>query len=234
MVLRARNDAEAARNAARTPLPNGRTIRVFLLDDHELMRRGLRDLLTEDPRIQIVGEAAGEADALVLIPATRPDVALLDVRLPDGSGIEVCRQVRSCRPEIAVLILTAYEDGDRTAAAASLAGASGVLLKRIRGRELIDAVHRVAAGEPLVTAPGRITEIIRPDDPSEPDLLATLTAQERRVLDLIVDGMTNRQIGDRLGIGENTVKNYVTSILVKLGFARRTQAAVFGARMRRQ
>jgi DNA-binding NarL/FixJ family response regulator len=203
-----------------------RPVRVYVLDDHELMRRGLQGVLDADPGIEVVGESASAERGAGAILALRPDVALLDVRLPDGSGIEVCRTVRSRDPEIRALMITSFDD-EEARTAAVLAGAAGFILKQIRGHELLDAVRRVAAGERLVpetpgpgTGPTRMEELV----------VASLTPQERRVLDLIVEGLTNGEIGDRLEISEKTVRNHVTNVLAKLGFTTRTQAAVFMVR----
>jgi DNA-binding NarL/FixJ family response regulator len=204
------------------------TIRIFILDDHEVVRRGLRDLLESEPGFEVVGESGSALEAARRIPALRPDVAVYDARLPDGSGIEACRAVRTVDPSIAGLVLTSYDD-EEALAAAILAGASGYLLKDIRGNGLVEAIRRVAAGEQLLDAE-RVSQVRRRwagsvDDPR----LRTLTAQERRVLDRVAEGKTNRQIGEELSIAEKTVKNYVTSVLAKLGMERRTQAAVFAA-----
>ncbi|MDT4892484.1 MAG: hypothetical protein QOE97_1519 [Pseudonocardiales bacterium] len=207
-------------------------IRVFLLDDHEIVRRGIADLLASQGDVEIVGEAATVAEALERIPAARPDVAVLDARLPDGSGIEVCRQLREDDPGIRCLILTSYDDDDAIFAAV-LAGASGYVLKQIRGSNLVDAVRQVAAGQSLLD-PG-VTErvLARIRDGSRPDArTANLNEQERRILELITDGLTNRQIGEQLYLAEQTVKNNVSSLLAKLGMQRRTQAAVLGAQLR--
>lgn len=202
-------------------------VRVFVLDDHELIRRGVRDLLDADPGIVVVGESGSAAEAIRRIPALRPDVALLDVRLPDGTGMQVCRAVRARDPRIRVLIVTSYDD-EESRTEAFLAGAAGFVLKEVRGHDLTSAVRRVAAGEHLLPPPPMPTA---PSAPAMDELaLASLTPQERRVLDLIVTGLTNSQIGDRLGISEKTVRNHVTNVLAKLGFTRRTQAAVFMAR----
>jgi DNA-binding NarL/FixJ family response regulator len=208
-------------------------IRAFLLDDHEVVRQGVRALLESDGGIRVVGEAATAADALARIPAVRPDVAVLDVRLPDGTGIEVCRDVRS---ELGTpcLILTSYSD-DEALLEAIMAGAAGYVLKQIRGNELIDAVKRVAAGESLLDP--NVAERVRRrlQAPSEEDeLLSRLTPQERRILHLIADGKTNRQIGSELYLAEKTVKNYVSSMLDKLGMERRTEAAVFATKLELQ
>jgi two-component system, NarL family, response regulator DevR len=206
-------------------------IRVFLLDDHEVVRRGLRDLLESDGDIEIVGESATGAEATSRIPALQPDVAVLDARLPDGSGIDVCRDVRSVDPSIKVLILTSYDD-DEALFAAILAGAAGYLLKQVGGNDLVDAVRRVAAGQSLIdpSLTARVLERLR-HGPAEHEELAALTEQERKILVLIAEGLTNRQIGERLFLAEKTVKNYVSSILSKLKLERRTQAAVLASRL---
>jgi DNA-binding NarL/FixJ family response regulator len=206
-------------------------IRVFLLDDHEVVRRGLRDLLESDGDIEIVGESGTAQEATSRIPALRPDVAVLDARLPDGSGIDVCRDVRSVDPHIKALILTSYDD-DEALFAAILAGAAGYLLKQVGGNDLLDAVRRVAAGQSLIdpTLTARVLERLR-HGPEEHEELASLTEQERKILALIAEGLTNRQIGERLFLAEKTVKNYVSSILSKLGLERRTQAAVLASKL---
>ena len=200
--------------------------RVVLVDDHEIVRRGLKELL-QDEGFDVVGEAGNAAEALVRVRALRPDVAILDARLPDGSGIDVCRDVRSADPSIACLILTSYDDDDALFAAI-MAGASGYVLKQVHGTDLVDAIRRVAAGQslldPAVTT--RVLERLR-EGPRRDPRLASLTDQERRVLDLVAEGLTNRQIGTRLGLAEKTVKNYVSSLLAKLGLASRTQAAIY-------
>jgi two-component system, NarL family, response regulator DevR len=205
-------------------------IRVFLLDDHEVVRRGLKDLLEADGDIVVVGESGLAQEAARRIPALRPHVAVLDGRLPDGSGIDVCREVRSAHPEIAALILTSYDD-DEALFSAIMAGAAGYVLKQIRGNDLVDAVRRVAAGQslldPAVTA--RVLDRLRAG-PEEDKALAALTDQERRILELIGEGLTNRQIAERMFLAEKTVKNYVSSMLGKLGMERRTQAAVFAVK----
>jgi DNA-binding NarL/FixJ family response regulator len=205
-------------------------IRVFLLDDHEVVRRGLRELLEAAGDIDVVGESGLADEARRRIPALRPDVAVLDGRLPDGSGIDVCRDIRSSHPEIAALILTSYDD-DEALFAAIMAGAAGYVLKQIRGQDLVDAVRRVAAGQslldPAVTA--SVLERLR-NGPPQDTALAPLTDQERRILELIGEGLTNRQIGERMFLAEKTVKNYVSSLLSKLGMQRRTQAAVFATK----
>ncbi len=205
-------------------------IRVFLLDDHEVVRRGVRELLLAAGDIEVVGEAGLAKDAIARIPALRPHVAILDGRLPDGSGVDVCRQIRSSNPETAALILTSYDD-DEALFSAIMAGAAGYVLKQIRGNDLVDAVRRVAAGQslldPAVTA--QVLERLRTGPPEDSEL-AMLTDQERRVLELIGEGLTNRQIGERMFLAEKTVKNYVSTLLAKLGIQRRTQAAVFATK----
>src|SRR5689334_13344345 len=208
-------------------------IRVFLLDDHEIVRRGIADLLEADPELSVVGEAGTAAEALRRIPAVRPDVAVLDARLPDGSGIDVCRDIRSAHPEIRCLILTSYDDNDAIFAAV-MAGASGYLLKEIRGNSLLDAVRQVAAGKSLLdpSVTERLLTRLREGTPRD-EKLESLTAREREILALIADGLTNRQIGEKLFLAEKTVKNYVSGLLAKLGMERRTQAAVYGAEIKR-
>jgi two-component system, NarL family, response regulator DevR len=207
-------------------------IRIFLLDDHEIVRRGLADLLSAENDMEVVGEAGTAAEALRRIPAARPDVALLDGRLPDGSGIDVCRDIRSSHPEIRCLILTSYDDDDALFAAV-MAGASGYLLKEIRGSSLLDGIRQVSAGrsllDPMVTE--RVMQRIRTGQHQDPRL-AGLTDRERDILDLIAEGLTNRQIGERLFLAEKTIKNYVSALLAKLGMQRRTQAAVFGSELK--
>jgi two-component system response regulator DevR len=207
-------------------------IRVFLLDDHEMVRRGLKELFESHADIEIVGESGSAKDAEARIPALRPDVALLDGRLPDGSGIEVCRAVRSVDPSINAVILTSYDD-DEALFAAIMAGASGYILKQIVGIDLVDVVRKVAGGQSLLdpSVTQRVLERIRSGGTSEPAELQSLTPQERRILELITEGMTNRQIGEHLFLAEKTVKNYVTSILSKLGMQRRTQAAVLASKL---
>ncbi|MFC5027447.1 response regulator transcription factor [Streptomyces sp. SID13666] len=207
-------------------------IRVFLLDDHEVVRRGVHELLSIETDIQIVGEAGTAAEALTRIPATRPDVAVLDVRLPDGSGVEVCREVRSGDPHITCLMLTSFAD-DEALFDAIMAGAAGYVLKAIRGTDLVSAVRDVAAGKSLLdpVATARVLERLRHGADKGDDRLAGLTEQEKKILDLIGEGHTNRQIGEKLHLAEKTVKNYVSSLLSKLGMERRTQAAAYVARM---
>jgi two-component system response regulator DevR len=208
-------------------------IRVFLLDDHEIVRRGLADLLETEPGITVVGEAGTAAEALNRIPAALPDVAVLDARLPDGSGIDVCRDIRSSMPAVRCLILTSYDDNDAVFAAV-MAGAAGYLLKEIRGSSLVDAIRQVAAGKSLLdpNVTERLLTRLRDGAPKD-ERLASLTDREREILGLITEGMTNRQIGERLFLAEKTVKNYVSGLLAKLGMERRTQAAVYGADVRR-
>jgi len=206
-------------------------IRVFLLDDHEVVRRGVRELLEAEDDIVVVGEADRAELALARIPPTRPDVALLDVRLPDGDGVEVCREVRSRHPEIACVMLTSFSDDDALVQAV-LAGAAGYLLKQLRGTDIVDAVRRTARGESLLDPAMTERLLARFRRPTEADeRLARLTPQERRILELIADGLTNRQIAAEMHLAEKTIKNYVSSLLAKLGMERRTQAAVFAARL---
>lgn len=206
-------------------------IRVFLLDDHEVVRRGIADLLTQDGDIEIVGESGSAVEAMHRIPALRPDVAILDGRLPDGSGIDVCREIRSVDPTIKGLILTSYED-DEALFAAIMAGASGYILKQVRGSDLVDGVRRVAAGQslldPAITA--RVLERIR-TGAEQPDELKALTEQERRILEYVAQGLTNHQIAEQMFLADKTVKNYVSSMLAKLGLERRTQAAVLATKL---
>ncbi|TXL91689.1 response regulator transcription factor [Streptomyces sp. NBC_01725] len=214
-------------------MPEKGKITVFLLDDHEVVRRGVHELLAVEEDIEVVGEAGTAADALTRIPATRPDVAVLDVRLPDGSGVEVCREIRSQDESIKCLMLTSFSD-DEALFDAIMAGASGYVLKAIRGDELLTAVRDVAAGRSLLdpVATARVLQRLREGNtPKGDDRLAGLTEQERRILDLIGEGMTNRAIGERLNLAEKTIKNYVSSLLSKLGMERRSQAAAYVARI---
>ena len=210
--------------------PSVDKIRVFLLDDHEIVRRGIKELLEGEPDIVVVGESGLADEAARRIPALRPDVAILDARLPDGSGIDVCREIRSRDPEIKALILTSYDD-DEALFAAIMAGAAGYTLKQVRGNDLVETVRRVAAGQstldPSVTA--AVLDRVRNGPPVDKEL-ERLTAQEQRILDLIGEGLTNRQIGERMFLAEKTVKNYVSSMLAKLGLTSRTQAAIFSAK----
>src|SRR4051794_9441698 len=201
-------------------------LRVFLLDDHEVVRQGLKALLDAEPDLEVVGEAGTAAEALARVPATKPDVAVLDVRLPDGDGITVCRELKSLLPELACLMLTSFGDDDALVSAI-LAGASGFVLKQIRGNDLVGAVRAVGRGESLLDAQATTRLLARMrDDATRKDPLDALTDQERRILDLIGEGLTNRQIGEQMFLAEKTVKNYVSSLLSKLGLVRRTQAAV--------
>jgi DNA-binding NarL/FixJ family response regulator len=210
--------------------PPSRQIGVFLLDDHEIVRMGVRDLLETEPDIRVVGEAGTAAAALARIPALRPDVAVLDMRLPDGDGVEVCREIRSHMPEVACLILTSFGD-DEALFNAVMAGAAGYVLKQIRGTDLVSAVRTVAAGQSLLDpdAAGKLMARMR-DQSKKNDPLASLSPQERRILELIGEGLTNRQIGMRMFLAEKTVKNYVSGLFAKLGMERRTQAAAFAVR----
>ncbi|MFJ8073599.1 response regulator [Streptomyces sp. NPDC096176] len=215
-------------------MPEKGKITVFLLDDHEVVRRGVHELLAAEDDIEVVGEAATAEDALVRIAATEPDVAVLDVRLPDGSGVEVCREVRSRNENITCLMLTSFAD-DEALFDAIMAGASGYVLKAIRGNELLSAVRDVAAGKALLdpVATARVLERLRGGGkaPAGDDRPARLTDQERRILDLIGEGLTNRVIGERLHLAEKTIKNYVAGLLSKLGMERCSQAAAYVARI---
>jgi len=204
--------------------------RVFLLDDHEIVRRGLRDLF-EASGMEVVGEAGSVQEALDRVPATRPEVAVLDVRLGDGSGIEVCRELRSQDPELRCLMLTSFAD-DEALIDAIVAGASGYALKEIGSGDLVDAVRRVAAGESLIDPTLKARAIARLTEPEEADpRIASLTDQERRLLDLLAQGLTNREIAAQMFLAEKTVKNYVSNVLAKMGMQRRTEAAVYAARL---
>ncbi len=207
-------------------------IRVFLVDDHEIVRRGLHDLLALEPDFEVVGEAGTVAEALVRIPATGPEVVVVDMQLPDGTGIEVCREVRSRTPDVACLVFTSYAD-DEALFETIMAGAAGFLLKQIKGNELVEAIRRVASGQslldPAVTA--KVLERLR-RPPAEDPVIGTLTVKEREVLELLAEGLTNRQIGERLFLAEKTVKNYVSNLLQKLGMERRTQAAVYASKIK--
>ncbi|MET8518650.1 response regulator transcription factor [Nocardioides sp. NPDC004968] len=205
-------------------------IRVFLLDDHEVIRRGIKDLLEDEDDIVVVGESGLADEARRRIPALRPHVAILDGRLPDGSGIDVCRDVRSVDPSIAALILTSFDDDDALFSAI-MAGASGYLLKQVRSADLVETVRQVAAGksmlDPAVTA--QVLDRIR-SGPKTNSAFEHLTDHERRILELIGEGLTNRQIGKEMHLAEKTVKNYVSSLLAKLGLESRTQAAILVTR----
>jgi DNA-binding NarL/FixJ family response regulator len=206
-------------------------IRVFLLDDHEVVRVGVRELLESEGDISVVGEASTAAEALARVPAVRPDVAVLDVRLPDGDGVTVCRELRSQAPQLACLMLTSFAD-DEALFDAVLAGASGYVLKQVRGSDILSAVRTVAAGQSLLdpSTTARMMQRLR-EQADRADPLAGLTEQERKVLALIGEGLTNRQIGERMFLAEKTIKNYVSNILTKMGMERRTQAAAFVARL---
>ncbi len=205
-------------------------IRVFLLDDHEVVRRGVRELLESADDLEVVGEAGSAAEALHRVPATSPDVAILDVRLPDGSGIEVCRELRSSMPDLKCLMLTSFND-DEALFDAVMAGAAGYVLKEVRGSDLIESVRRAAAGhsllDPMVTA--RVIDRLR--NPPKDALTAALSPQESAILGHLADGLTNRQIAEQMFLAEKTVKNYVSNLLAKLGMHHRTQAAVYAARL---
>ena len=215
------------------PQPEPKVIRVFVLDDHEIVRRGVAELIGAEPDLKVVGEASTAAEAIRRIPAAQPDVAVLDARLPDGSGIEVCREVRAEHPEIRCLILTSYDD-DEAIFAAVLAGASGYVLKQIRAAHLLDAIRQLAAGRSLLD-PDVTEALLRRirNGTKEDPRLASLNEQERRILDLITEGLTNREIGERLFLAEKTVKNNVSVLLAKLGMQRRTQVAALGAQINR-
>jgi DNA-binding NarL/FixJ family response regulator len=208
-------------------------VRVFLLDDHEIVRRGVRELLEAEDDLVVVGEASTAAEALTRVPAVRPDVAVLDVRLPDGDGVSVCRELRSQNPALACLMLTSFAD-DEAMVGAIMAGAAGYVLKQVRGGDLVGAVRTVAAGGSLLDPRTTLQVLDRMRTQAESaDPLRSLTDQERRILDLIGEGLTNRQIGERLFLAEKTVKNYVSSLLAKLGLERRTQAAVLVTGLKR-
>jgi DNA-binding NarL/FixJ family response regulator len=204
------------------------TIRVFLLDDHEIVRRGLRELLEAEDDIEVVGEAGTAEIAVGRIPATNPDVAVLDVQLPDGDGVEVCREVRSRRPDLACLILTSFAD-DEALLASVMAGAAGFVLKQVKGSDIVDAVRRAAAGESLLD-PVVVDRLMQQFHQAESELDA-LTPQERRIFELIGEGYTNRQIGEEMYLAEKTVKNYVSNLFVKIGVHRRTEVAAYAARL---
>jgi DNA-binding NarL/FixJ family response regulator len=219
------NDISAARTDCRRP------IRVFLLDDHEVVRRGVRNILAAEADLEVIGEAGSMASALGGVMALRPDVAVLDVRLPDGDGVSVCREIRAALPDTACLILTSYED-DQALLGAIMAGAAGYVSKETCGSDLVSAIRSVAAGRSTLDAHAtqrvmaRLRERMDTVDP-----LAALSDQEKRVLELVTEGLTNRQIADRMFLAEKTAKNYVSSVLTKLGMQRRSQAAAFAARL---
>ena len=206
-------------------------IAVFLLDDHEVVRRGVRDLLEVEPDIKVIGEAGTASSALARIPALKPDVAVLDVRLPDGDGVAVCREIRSRMPGVACLMLTSFGD-DEALFDAIMAGAAGYVLKQIRGTDLVGAVRTVASGQSMLDprAASQLMARLR-DQSARADPLAGLSAQERKILELIGEGLTNRQIGERMVLAEKTVKNYVSALFAKLGMERRTQAAAYAVRV---
>jgi DNA-binding NarL/FixJ family response regulator len=206
-------------------------IKVFLLDDHEIVRRGVRDMLEAEGDITVIGEAGTAAAAVARIPALRPDVAVLDVRLPDGDGVTVCREIRSRMPAVACLMLTSFADDDALMDAV-MAGAAGYVLKQIRGTDLVGAVRTVATGQSMLDprAASQLMARLR-NQSAKQDPLAGLTPQERRILELIGEGLTNRQIGERMFLAEKTVKNYISALFAKLGMERRTQAAAYAARM---
>lgn len=200
---------------------------VFLVDDHEIVRQGLAGVIEGQPDLSVAGEASNVRDALARIAATQPDVAVLDVRLPDGNGIDLCRQIRQDHPRVQCLILTAYDDDDAMFAAV-VAGAAGYLLKSVRAGELLEAIRGVAAGRRLLHPSAERNAMQRMRDaPGEDPRFGSLGLRERQILALIADGLTNRQIGERLGLAEKTIKNYVSGLLDKLGLDHRTQAAVF-------
>jgi len=209
----------------------GVTIRVFLLDDHEVVREGVRRLLEADGEVAVVGEAASAEESFEVLERVSPDVAVLDVRLPDGNGIDVCREIRSRHPEIACLMLTSFAD-DEALAQAVLAGAAGYVLKQIRGNELLASVHAVASGRSLIdrTTAERVVAGLRRSE-NDAHGVERLTPREREILELIAAGMTNRQIGEELYLAEKTVKNYVSNLLAKLGMGRRSEAAAYAARL---
>ena len=209
-------------------------IRVFLCDDHEVVRRGVKDMLEAEGDIAVIGEASSVAEAIARVPALRPQVAVLDVRLPDGSGIEACRDLRAAMPELACLMLTSFAD-DEAMLDAIMAGAQGFVLKQIRGSDLVGAVRTVASGGSLLdpTATTRVMARLRTHGQTQ-DRLSGLSEQERKVLELIGEGLTNRQIGERMFLAEKTIKNYVSNVLAKLGLERRTQAAVLAHEVARK
>jgi two-component system response regulator DevR len=228
--LRAGNHGATVGSVPSTEAPVTKAqITVFLLDDHEIVRRGVKELLEAEPDIVVIGEGSSAAEALARVPALRPQVAVLDVRLPDGDGVSVCRDLRSKLPDLACLMLTSFADDDALYDAI-LAGAAGYVLKQIKGSDLVNAVRTIASGGSLLDAKttARIMQRLRDDaaDREKADPFAALTSQEHKILDLIGEGLTNRQIGERMFLAEKTVKNYVSSLLAKLGLERRTQAAI--------
>jgi two-component system response regulator DevR len=211
--------------------PQSAPVRVFLVDDHEVVRRGVAEVLEDDPGISVVGEAGSVAEALVRVPAVRPDVVLIDMRLPDGDGAELCRRLRDRVAGLHCLVLTSYSEQEALDAAVQ-AGASGFLLKQVRGPALASAVRTVAGGGVLFDEVAPAVSRARGPGPTGGDRLALLTDQERTVLRLIGEGLTNRQIGGRMGLAEKTVKNYTSHLLAKLGLERRTQAAILATELR--
>jgi two-component system response regulator DevR len=203
---------------------------VFLVDDHEIVRRGVCDVLASEPELEVVGEAATCREAMARVPAIQPDVAVLDVRLPDGNGIELCRDLRSALPALRCLVLTSFAD-DEALTDAVFAGAAGYLLKQVLGADLVQAIQAVGAGRSLLDPKAADAALAKLREPRA-DPTATLTEQERRVLDLIGRGLTNRQIAGQMALAEKTVKNYVSNLLAKLGLQRRTQAAVLATELR--
>ena len=219
-------NSPASENATTEP------ITVFLLDDHEIVRRGVKDMLEAEGDIKVIGEAGTASSALARIPALRPQVAVLDVRLPDGDGVTVCREIRSRMPEVACLMLTSFGDEDALLDAI-MAGAAGYVLKQIRGSDLVGAVRTVATGQSMLDsrAASQLMARLRGQSTAKQDPLAGLTPQERRILELIGEGLTNRQIGERMFLAEKTVKNYISGLFAKLGMERRTQAAALAVRV---
>ena len=206
-------------------------ITVFLVDDHEVVRRGVRELLESEDDLHVVGEAASVEEALVRVPAARPQVAVLDVRLPDGNGVALCRELRDTMPELACLMLTSFAD-DQALLDAVLAGAAGYVLKDVRGNDLVQGIRTVAAGGSLLDPRAASLVLERLRSPKPPDPLEQLSEQERKILALIGEGLTNREIAARLFLAEKTVKNYVSNVLAKLGLQRRTQVAVLATELR--
>jgi two-component system, NarL family, response regulator DevR len=205
-------------------------LRIFLVDDHEVVRRGVRELLDAEDDFEVVGEAGTVEDAINRVPALNPDVAVLDVRLPDGSGVELCRELRSTHPHLACLMLTSFDD-DEALFEAIIAGASGYVLKQVKGSDIVNAVRQVGAGRSLLDPKmtSRVMERLRNGAPEDPRI-ASLSGQERKILELLAEGKTNRQIASEMFLAEKTVKNYVSNLLMKMGMSRRTEAAVYAAR----
>ena len=206
-------------------------VRVFLVDDHEVVRRGVAELLESDPDISVVGEAGSVAEALARVPAAQPDVAVLDLRLPDGNGVSLCRELKDLQPGLACLMLTSFGD-DEALLDAVIAGAAGYVLKDVRGNDLLKAVRTVAAGGSLLDPHAASLVLARLRQPASTDPLAELSDQERRIFALIGEGLSNREIADRMSLAEKTVKNYVSNVLGKLGMQRRTQAALLAAELK--